>query len=447
MRKNASANPLRPAIVGPNLTLSNEELLESAFSVANWLRLKGIGAGSRVAVKLSPETECVFLVALDALGATACVVRSLRQIERLGELEIDLLIVSKALEKNLAIQVEHIGASSIPQVEPSDDFQEFQWQGDEGYRMLFTSGTTGAPKAVLLTSGIFHKRVERIRSTWHQNEPLLLLIGMDSSMAQFTLTHALDRASTYLIPHPSQMLFTFLKTWGIKTLAGSENQLLGISSIASSPIASVERVLVTGSFPSERLFGAVARSFPNAELHIFYGSTETGTVFMGQISEGETHLGFPVADDEITIDSTGFESEQEGLLVIKSSVLPDGYLADPKANAKHFTKAGFIPGDLVRKEVDGKFIYLGRSDSLLNLGGVKINPENLERYAESQYPGFLFLLRLNDGELELRYQGDKVLDELEIITELKARFGSAAPTKALRVESIEVTDSGKKVRI
>jgi long-chain acyl-CoA synthetase len=443
---NASTNPLRPAIVGPNITMSYEEALHSAYSVALWLRARDIGPGKRVAMWLSPETQYVMLIALDAVGATASVINSREQVAKLDELHFDLLVVNQSIEGAFRLRIEVLSPGSINDLLFEESFEWHTWTGDQDYRILFTSGTSGRPKAVALTRQMFQLRIQRARGTWLEIEPLLLLFGLTTGMGQLAMTNALLQCGTYLSPLSAHIIKTFLEAWGVRSVMGSQNQLLGLCSILEGPVESVERVVIAGSFPSDSIFPALAEHFPNGEVFNCYGSTEVGIVLFGAVSRDYCNLGSAVVPNEVHIDSHGFSSEKEGVLVVSSEIVPAGYLGDEVSTAAHFTSKGFVSGDIVRMNEDGEFLYLGRTDNLLNMGGVKINPEDIEEFAESIQPEFEFLLTQNEDKLELLYSGPSDLDALRLLEALKAEVGLKAPENLRRVESIARTSTGKKIR-
>jgi acyl-CoA synthetase (AMP-forming)/AMP-acid ligase II len=61
--------------------------------------------------------------------------------------------------------------------------------------------------------------------------------------------------------------------------------------------------------------------------------------------------------------------------------MPNHFLSDPIATSNSFKDGYFYPGDLGLINEKGRLVLAGRRDELLNLGGVKANPESLEEIA------------------------------------------------------------------
>lgn len=77
-------------------------------------------------------------------------------------------------------------------------------------------------------------------------------------------------------------------------------------------------------------------------------------------------------------DGTFLRPGETGEIVIRGSNVTDGYEANPEANAESFTKGWFRTGDLGRFDVDGYLSIEGRIKEIINRGGEKISPREVD---------------------------------------------------------------------
>src|SRR5690606_14296377 len=125
---------------------------------------------------------------------------------------------------------------------------------------------------------------------------------------------------------------------------------------------------------------------PNGKVGILFGMTETllitQTPFEASHRARHATVGKPVPGIELRIiDPEGNPSApgEEGELQVRGFSIMAGYVANPEANARAFTDDGwFRTGDLACWDDEGNVCITGRLIDVINRGGVKINPTDLE---------------------------------------------------------------------
>lgn len=144
-------------------------------------------------------------------------------------------------------------------------------------------------------------------------------------------------------------------------------------------------VVANGAAPLSATVRADLRAvLPDCMLTDNYGSSETGLIgtLTGDTDQGG-HPRFAMRDDVLVIDEE-FRPCAVGEigLVARSGHIPIGYFNDPERSAATFGEANgrrwAVTGDLARIEDDGTYTLLGRSSLVINSGGEKISPEEVE---------------------------------------------------------------------
>ncbi len=132
---------------------------------------------------------------------------------------------------------------------------------------------------------------------------------------------------------------------------------------------------------------------PNTRIVNTWGSTETGGAIFLPLSEYPnklTSLGKPMADIDIrTLDVDGNEIravdvDSAGRMALRGSMCMMGYYDMPETTAETLVDGWLLTNDLVYRDADGFVYMLGRADDIINVGGEKVSPIEVENVA-SEY--------------------------------------------------------------
>ncbi|KAL1612438.1 hypothetical protein SLS60_000665 [Paraconiothyrium brasiliense] len=261
---------------------------------------------------------------------------------------------------------------------------------DDVALVLHTSGTTGRPKAVPLTHRNLLRTMENIQSTYQ-------LTPKDRTMLVMPLFHVHGLLAGFLAPlasggsvvvPPKFSASVFWKDFvehqaNWYTAVPTIHQIL-LKNQAPSPLPKIRFIRSCSSPLSPKVFHELEKTFGAPVLEA-YAMTEAAHQMTsnplppGKRQPGSVGVGQGV--EVIILDDSGNEVAQgkEAEICIRGENVTKGYLNNPAANASSFTKDGFFrTGDQGKKDADGYIIITGRIKELINKGGEKISPIELD---------------------------------------------------------------------
>jgi len=444
-----SARGGHPAVIsygeGKTLTWDSETLARNSLRLARSLRVAGLDRGARV-VLWAPNSPVWISSALGIL-ASAGVLVPVDDLADVAQLEAALassdprLILTTARHLEIAGDIlrkraigvvlidapEYDGGEAASLSAPCEDVEDLPVPSRDAPAMLsWTSGTTGSPKAFLLTHGNIATNVAALRD--------LALVGpQDRALLPLPLHHAypfvvgmlttLTLGTSIILPgattgpalmraiHDGQVtaivgvprLYEALEA-AIKAQVDARGRAVRLAwRAALSLIIKLQRS--TGLRWGRLLFAPLRRGFaPRLRLLVSggarlgkqveeklealgwtvlsgYGLAETASLFTGNRPNDRRSgsVGRPPADGEVRIADP--DDQGVGEIELRGNSITHGYLDNPEANRETFASDGwFRTGDLGFVDCDGFLFVTGRVKETLVLGGgKKVNPEDLER--------------------------------------------------------------------
>jgi acyl-CoA synthetase (AMP-forming)/AMP-acid ligase II len=258
----------------------------------------------------------------------------------------------------------------LPRVdEPSAHplFEQLRAQGSAGL-VLFSSGTSGTPKAMVQD---FSKLLSSYESRHESDLVMLALLGFDHIGGLNTLFNSLAAGSLLVIP-PSRSpadVAASIARHRVAVLPASPTFLnLLLAAGVSTELTSL-RVITYGTEPMpESLLIRLQSTFPRVRFIQTFGTSETGITRTSSPEAGSTFLRFDDPDLEWKVIADE--------LWLRSRTQIAGYL---NASNERFTADGwFRTGDKVEQGPGGTLRILGRLGEMINVGGEKLMPAEVE---------------------------------------------------------------------
>lgn len=390
---------------------------------------------------------------------------------QLGELDGRAMVFRAAPSVDFATEyfaIHRAGGIAVPVDRncPSELFERLSGQAEKAQLpadtadVLFTTGTTGSAKGVVVShtailasvrnlisaQGYDHRQrmiihgplnhigsLSKLWTALYVGAEVVLMDGLKDLSAFFGyIEQSPWRATTFLVPTQIQMLLRFCTTELQKCAKNIDFIETGAAPIALADMQALRRAL-----PSTRLYNT-------------YASTETGIVCTYDYQQGECLegcLGRPEWDTTVSVDESGH-------VVVQGPTLMSGYLADDGTLSDRPQNATLRTADLGRIDPEGRLRLQGREDDVINVGGFKVSPEEVENAAMG-LPGLADCIciatrhKVLGTQLKLLYVA-KNADSIEksaLIGWFKERLEPhKIPTLYERVESIARTFNGKRDR-
>lgn len=244
--------------------------------------------------------------------------------------------------------------------------------------ITFTSGSTGQPKGVVLSGARMRAKIETIgqRLGFGTGQSSLNPLQLTFSFGQWVTFLTLLRGGTVHLRDgfDPAAIMADLGTGRIAYFAAVPTMLRMLPPDAPDPGVAI----LTGGEPvTQDLRQRFVARWPRSRIASIYGLTESGTSDLFQLDDASAEpvdtLGAPAPDVAIRTDAA------TGEILIRSPYGMLGYLDMPAETEATLAEGWLRTGDIGRIEADGTVTLVGRLKELINRGGNKISPLEVER--------------------------------------------------------------------
>ena len=319
------------------------------------------------------------------------------------------------------------------------DLEEFlaEWHNDNRYVRVHTSGSTGAPKAMLVEK----RRMEASARITCQflglktGDSALLCLPLDYIAGKMMVVRALTCGLQLVAVPPTGTpkwsgtidfaAMVPMQVWNLLQQEEGRERLMQI------------RHLIIGGGSIDPALAATLANFPN-NIWSTYGMTETLSHIALRRING------PEASDYYTpLPGVSLSQDEEGCLIINAPAVHDGPLV-----TNDIAEMGRKEASALSSAERGPFRILGRRDNVICSGGIKIQIEEVERRLQPHFKAPFCITKREDprlGEAVVLLTEDRDIATQKMICEKELpRYWQ--PRHYIRVKRIPMTETGKIAR-
>jgi len=250
--------------------------------------------------------------------------------------------------------------------------------------ILYTTGTTGKSKGVIIShqtiiadaenlidgQGFSHElafvvngplnhigSLSKIYPVIMLGATIIIVDGLKDLNKFFdAFDYSASKMATFLVPASIRILIQF----GAERLSSLSNKIDFIETGAAA-ISHSDMMTLCQLLPTTRLYNT-------------YASTETGIISTYNYNDGRCEagcLGKPMKHSQIMITD-------KGLIACKGKTLMSGYVGDPERTASVLKESVIYTSDIGKLDAEGMLHLTGREDDVINVGGFKVAPTEVE---------------------------------------------------------------------
>ena len=461
------------------LNVTYRELDSETAKLANGLKKLGLSEGDRVTVQVDKCIEMVYLYL--ACVRSNIIFHPLNPAYKEKELSYflddakpSLFIsneetISSISDLSLEHSIDHLfvlnndGSGNFSDISTSEDnYITVACSDDDIAALLYSSGTTGKPKGIMLSHGNISSNAESLVKAWGFQEsdcllhalPIYHVHGLFVALGCVFMTGSKLKwlesfdADVVLKSIPECTVMMGVPTYYTRLL---KRDLL------DSKLTEGIRLFISGSAPLlEETFNEFNQR-TNHQILERYGMTETNmntsNPLKGKRKPGT--VGLPLEDVQVRVvdEENNLLSQGEiGNLQIKGPNVFKGYWEMPEKTKEDFSKDGFFnTGDKGLIDEGGYVSIIGRSKDMIISGGLNVYPKEIESLID-EIEGVLesAVIGLSDEDLGEKVvavivsEESKTLDEKKVISEIKDQLaGFKAPKEVKFIDQLPRNAMGK----
>ena len=365
------------------------------FFVEAYLATLGVGA---IAVPMNPASPSAEIrTELAAIAAKVVFVgpsgRDAMAGIGQGALSVETVIVPAGVDLAGSVPIEKVLGDEPPIVDRS---------ADDLAVLIFTAGTSGSPKAAMLTHGNLLANLDQM-----QRHPLRALTPADKSLGVLPMFHIFGLnvllglslyagASVVLVERfdPASALDT-LKDHKVTIVAGAPTMFQAWATMPEADPASFAtvRLVVSGAAPLSPETAAAFENRFHAAIFQGYGLTEAAPTVTSSVVAGTPRpgsIGCPLPGVEVRLVADDGEDAlygDEGEIWVRGDNVFKGYWNDDEATAAVLTPDGWLrTGDIAVTDDDGYLYIVDRAKDLIIVSGFNVYPAEVED-ALLEHPG------------------------------------------------------------
>jgi acyl-CoA synthetase (AMP-forming)/AMP-acid ligase II len=310
--------------------------------------------------------------------------------------DLKLVFCDGTLRENLpagvpVIEVEAGGPNGYEAFKDPGEFDAIVPTGDDVAFQPYTSGSTGRPKGVILSNRAHVWVAETISRDreFCRDDRMIVAAPLYHKHAMNSIKCVLVGGSTVVLMRKfdARRYIDAITRYRVTVVSGVPTifaMMLQQRDLLKGKDYSFVRLATMGGAPaSDALIDAVAEVFTKAEIVCIFGITETSAALFGPHPERKLRprhsIGWPVKGNEFKLVG---DDDNFGILHVKGPGMMNGYHNNPAEMEKRLKDGWFNTGDVLRRDADGWWYFVGRSDDMFVSSGHNIYPGEVELMLE-----------------------------------------------------------------
>ena len=448
------STPDKIALVEGEIVITYAELARNILTCANQMSALGITKGNRILLSATKDISFVYAYfAAHLLGAVNVVVDSALVAERLE-------YIKRKTSPCLSLGFGHRISDDLSTSRPKESILSNDILTTEDVAdIMFTTGTTGAPKGVCLTHANIAASASNINGFIGNNSDDIEVLGLPLSHS-----FGLGRLRCTLLAGGSLILlgnFANLKRFfevierhhvtGFGMVPAVWQYIKRFSGTRISKYADQLRYIEIGSAEMDITDKHILMElFPKTRICMHYGLTEASRAFFMEFHENANNLATIGRPSSSQVDAMIYGSDNE--ICIKGNMVMKTYL-DEADNLDAFVDGYFRTGDSGYCDENGLYYLLGRVKEFINIGGNKVSPVTIEDAIKDAGALDCAVIPISDpsgilGEVPMAFVVTKEV-AIETIRSIAATLLEPyqMPVKWQKIDRIPRTSSGKIQRL
>ena len=406
-----AAPPSAPAMAEQGRVLRYLDIVAASNKIALWMLNMGVGAGDRVIISLSRAHALhtpSFLYACSRIGAVFCIIH-----EQVIGPPLDYVLADANPELVISDNMEVLAQAAFHEIPASHPDIDFGAEPDDaGYSrvptdapacMIYTSGSTARPKAVVSTHAQMTFVARAIQSQLgyrpddviYTTQPFSFDVGLYqlflAALSGGQVWLPSDRgAGLLIIPELLASNATVLPA--VPAVAEALAWSVSRAQTEGPPVPGLRLLTNTGATMPSKVLVTLRENLPDLRIQLMYGLTECKRVSImppdGDLERpGSSGLALPgtevrIVDDEGRTVPAGVVGE----IVVTGPHVMNGYWGQPELTADKFKASGLHTGDFGHMDEDGYLFVEGRRDDIYKQSGFRVSAAEVEA-AALEIPG------------------------------------------------------------
>ncbi|MFK7730578.1 MAG: acyl-CoA ligase (AMP-forming), exosortase A system-associated [Pseudomonadales bacterium] len=428
--QSAQVTPDSPALLFKDQTYSYAQLSESVQQAANGFLAQGLQAGERVAVYLPKQPETVYTL-FGAAAAGCCfvpvnpILKPKQLAHILPDCQVRVLVTSAARLEGLRsvldecpdLQAVVIVDEKLPDTSDSFPIPVIAYAqfldtsatvsphrriDTDMTAILYTSGSTGNPKGVVLS----HRNMvagansvaSYLQNTGNDKILAVLPLSFDAGLSQLTTGFSVGASVVimdYLLPRDVIRAVAKYSITGLGAVPPLWNQLKDLE-WPDEAVQTMRYITNTGGAMPVPTTKVLQAALPETDIYLMYGLTEAfRSTYLppDQVNVRPESMGKAIPNADVrVINDDGIECgpNEPGELVHRGALVSLGYWNDRKKTDERFKPSPLRPneipnqelavwsGDQVVKDDEGYLYFISRKDEMIKTSGYRVSPTEVE---------------------------------------------------------------------